>query len=401
MSSHNTSLDPTKAPPSIRIKSLDAGRGIAALLVVQFHITCPFIDGGHQIHKDEFLYKIGHYGNLGVTFFFVLSGFLITLSAIGLFRHNVGHGIRKYCRARVRRIFPPYWACLALVLTMGLLSMFTQSYIGRFTRGISLLDPMMWLTNLTLSWLPFGQKELLSVSWTLCYEVAFYLMIALIYACTYRATNHRARISFFANLILAVTIISAAMIPFKFCKPLALFPLDLWYQFGIGSLIACDFTTKQNIKSGFPTRSVVAMGFITVMAFMASPDQHIPHDGRIVGFHPPLIHALSCVFFAIFVMVLCRYDDMISNNRALKPLLFMGTISYSLYLTHMLVIPVIITRLRNMGLDGGLYWIAALIMMLSCTCFAWVFHHIFERRFVSSQIGGASLQFKSCGKAAG
>lgn len=108
--------------------------------------------------------SLTNFGHAGVDFFFVLSGFII------LFAHfnDLGRPDRtgNYVARRFTRVFPVYWAVLAIILAIGLVS-----------RGV-LPPPTELVRDILL--LPYGEPTL-GVAWTLQFEVMFYtLFIALI-----------------------------------------------------------------------------------------------------------------------------------------------------------------------------------------------------------------------------
>src|SRR5690349_3485064 len=86
----------------INIDSLTSTRAFAALLVVAFHFAnintgIPFID---RFFKN---------GNLAVSYFFVLSGYIMYLSYVDIYR-----GYKNFIQRRIARIVPLYWVALIL-----------------------------------------------------------------------------------------------------------------------------------------------------------------------------------------------------------------------------------------------------------------------------------------------
>jgi len=104
------------------IGSLQAGRGLAALAVVLHHAGLAGHDfGGPFVGYDLFLP-----GYLGVDYFFVLSGFIIYHSTVG-----VGRTPADYLSARFRRVYLPYWPVgLTIALLYVLLPTLSQRTTG-------------------------------------------------------------------------------------------------------------------------------------------------------------------------------------------------------------------------------------------------------------------------------
>ena len=152
--------------------SIQICRGIAALLVLLFHL------GRATAHYFELpaLAVPFEFGDAGVYFFFVLSGFVITL-AHSKYANNPGK-LSNYALSRVIRIYPTYWILFCLVLVMKLL--LPQV-------GVPLADPLSILKGLALiPQTPLdGAYEtyapIIVVAWTLQYEMIFYLIFRVSY----------------------------------------------------------------------------------------------------------------------------------------------------------------------------------------------------------------------------
>lgn len=146
-------------PQSIpNLSSLQAGRGIAAVLVVLFHATVIFAAPKYWntvILGDAFMF-----GFAGVEFFFVLSGFIM----MHVHRQDIGRSerLRAYFEKRAARIYPIYWIVSLAVLAMAVT-----------------VNPVRWsdVFNTPLLIGP-NSVALLGVAWTLFHEVLFYLLFA-------------------------------------------------------------------------------------------------------------------------------------------------------------------------------------------------------------------------------
>ncbi len=145
------------------LKTLHAGRGMAALAVVAYHanISAEYFAKG----AGGFVQTIASYGYFGVDFFFVLSGFVLTIAHAGD-RWGVAD-FSRYIGSRARRIYLPY-----LPVGIGLAAIYVA--IPHLTEGER---QWQWLPSLTL--LPLGAPAALSVAWTLQHELLFYLVFGL------------------------------------------------------------------------------------------------------------------------------------------------------------------------------------------------------------------------------
>jgi exopolysaccharide production protein ExoZ len=146
-----------------RLGLLQGGRAIAAALVVLFHMNGTF----EELIGRPFLGSTFAAGYSGVDFFFVLSGFVITYSA----RDAIGHPalFRAYLTRRLVRVYPIYWVLLAPILIA--LALRLVPYETGFS--LSLREVLASLA------LCFGHVNFNGVSWSLSYEVYFYLLFGL------------------------------------------------------------------------------------------------------------------------------------------------------------------------------------------------------------------------------
>ncbi|WP_162231103.1 acyltransferase family protein [Leucobacter musarum] len=149
-----------------RFLLLDLLRLLAAIAVLWYHYTARNSSAWDAAAADEFglASRFTAYGFLGVQLFFVISGFVILLSA-------EGRSLGQFVSARVSRLYPAYWA--GVLLTTFLIVVVTP----QFDRQITFADV---LTNLTMLQTAFGVRHIDGVYWTLWIELLFYVLIALL-----------------------------------------------------------------------------------------------------------------------------------------------------------------------------------------------------------------------------
>lgn len=157
-----TTASSARRPP--RLALLDGLRFVAAALVVLFHYTA-WHHGfwGTAAAKDAWpvLSKLTVYGNMGVQLFFIISGFVILLSAYG---KSAG----RFVGSRVGRLYPAYWFA---VLTTGFLVIVMWPQLG------SGLGAKELVANLTMFHPLMELRHIDGVYWTLWVEMRFYLLI--------------------------------------------------------------------------------------------------------------------------------------------------------------------------------------------------------------------------------
>ncbi|MFF8277697.1 acyltransferase family protein [Streptomyces lateritius] len=177
-SPRETVLAPSLIPTPVgltrpkRLHALDALRLGAALMVVVYHYLAR--GGGwptpvQQLFPETF--RIASYGYLGVQLFFLISGFVICMSAWG-------RPVKDFFVSRVVRLYPAYWfAVIATTVTV--------TVIPGGRRHLPWNDV---LTNLTMLQQPLDVRHVDTVYWTLFTELRFYLLFSLLawWGLTYR-----------------------------------------------------------------------------------------------------------------------------------------------------------------------------------------------------------------------
>jgi len=225
------------------LPSLTGLRFFAALLVFGFHITLsaspippnspinPFADAGVADGLEWVFSKAGY---LGVSFFFVLSGFVLTWS------HKPTDARTAFWRRRFMKIFPNH-------LVMWVIAMVT--FAAPLTR------PLGWVPNIFLLHSMFPQGDVyVSVnppSWTLCSELLFYLLFPLLIVGLRKIPP--ARLWWWAAGMVAamvgVQLITLYLIPDSPKSPITpvsvtqfwfgyIFPVPRMFEFVLGALLA-------------------------------------------------------------------------------------------------------------------------------------------------------------------
>ena len=140
------------------IPSLDGLRALSVMLVIFMHSTAPF-SGGWRVFEP--LRNAG----LGVTFFFVISGLLITKLLLNEIDTSGTVSLGSFYARRSFRIFPPFYVFL---LVIGVLSLLHIEQVG----WKSFLYAAAYLWN----YAPHAQVEILDHTWSLSLEEQFYLL---------------------------------------------------------------------------------------------------------------------------------------------------------------------------------------------------------------------------------
>lgn len=146
-----------------RLHSLDGLRAFSILLVVVGHIA-------GTVNAPALLMPLHNLGNFGVKIFFVISGFLITFLLLDELRRNGSISMRGFYWRRIFRIFPAFYFYLVLVLlanSLGYLELYPGDALHAATFTMNYHHERAWALNHT---------------WSLAVEEQFYLLWPLILA---------------------------------------------------------------------------------------------------------------------------------------------------------------------------------------------------------------------------
>ncbi len=149
---------------------INALRGIAALLVVVFHMQIHTFYTEDTIPQGSFtwwfVYGFFDLGKYAVGVFFMVSGFLIPATLRGS-----SASLRKFAIHRFFRLYPAYWFSIAFFFLIYKIS-------GEPTS----VAPSVLVANLTMLQKFVGRPDIIGVFWTLQIELIFYLLCAALFA---------------------------------------------------------------------------------------------------------------------------------------------------------------------------------------------------------------------------
>ena len=280
-----------------RIWVLDPLRGLAACAVTLYHFTC----GGDWLTQSQgasaWLRLIGSQGWLGVHVFFVISGFVLPYAMwVGQYRlRNYGIFLLK----RILRLEPPY--LFALVLTVGLLVLL--QYVPGFRGPPFVLDWKCFLLHFGYLNLFFGYDWYNPVFWTLAIEFQFYLLIALVFP----LVVHR-QLWVRVALLLGLGLLQFVQVPERFVLPyLGLFALGIvTAQRQIGLISGAAYLALVTILGAATAASLgpaqASVGLATAAIIAAT--RHV------------------------------KLESLLVRLFNWRPLVWLGLVSYSLYLIH-------------------------------------------------------------------
>lgn len=352
------------------IVELTGIRGVAVLMVLIWHFIGAVISPSLG-SASTWLSSILVFGRTGVDLFFVLSGFLI----IGILvdkRENGNYFATFYLR-RAARILPPY--LLLLVFFWGFtLCLPSNTY---FNSDIGPVTYLLFLQNWYMSFHNEWGPSASSVTWSVAIEEQFYLVFPVV---VYLTPVPRLRI-----ILCATGAISAAARAYFHLKypenhfaPYVntLLRLD---ELCLGGLIALAFRREQSLAWLNMRRPlitfVLALCVGAIPLFLVLYSKH-PADTMYYWGH---LYLGLLYGTAILVIVLNR------DHRRLRvlhcaTLQFFGTISYSVYLFHPMVIGLFfLARGRGERLQTPEDLVLLICALVSTTGFCWISYNILEK----------------------
>lgn len=318
------------------LRTMEGLRGFAVLLVFLVHYVSaiePWLAAGSPL--ATFAGALHVVGNSGVDLFFVLSGYLIYGSLIGR-RQPTG----RFLLRRVRRIYPTFSAVFVLYVALCYL-LPAENRIPPGTRAGALYLAQNFLLLSSLGHAP----PLITVAWSLAYEMLYYLVIPVIIAVFgLRARSGPWRMAFFALLL---PLAAGAL---QLCGG----PLRL-LMFAAGIFLH-EALALQPMPVARPAPVVALLGVAIGMAGMLGP--------------AALALKLAALGTGFFLLCLCCFSQpqtWLARGFGWTPLRWLGNMSYSYYLLHGLALKAAFLALGPASAQGALFFCALLPLMLLAT----------------------------------
>lgn len=334
---------------------LDHMRGFAALAVVCFHYFHKGPkEGWMHTERVPILGDIAAYGYLGVHLFFMISGYVIMMTA----QHS---NLRRFAASRVSRLVPAFWCCMFLTALVEW---------GIPQAPFHLISPAQWFANLTLvpSW--FGQSGIDGAYWSLAIEITFYLWVALAVA-----LGQVPRVESLMVLWLCVSLVNFV----RPMHPLQVYAIVQWAPlFSAGALF---FLVRQ---SGWNRRRCLAIGLACALACgYAWREFGVVSDWRrLISFSGGPNHLLVTVLMVSFFLVFARLASRQDVNEPTEVSDWMGRLTYPLYLIHQNVGYALFNGALAVGLLGPWGHVGFTVFLIAlAVAIAWAVHVTVERRF--------------------
>jgi peptidoglycan/LPS O-acetylase OafA/YrhL len=295
----------------IKINSISSLRGLAAIWVCIHHANYTWI------HSKFYAY-ISIPGYVSVAFFFVLSGYVLTI------RYDTSLTVRDFYKRRFARIWPS--AFLAFSSTLVIYSIFRQSGAGFVSLVGALLNPF-----LLQGWIPLHPEIRQSwngVAWTLSCEFFFYLLFPVITK-TLNRSSSLLRLGILVFCTYSIPVIIAASMDWKIFSDL------VWYWppfavllFLLGIILRLEQQKSHQIHFSFSGKYLAGFFFVSWLI-------SVKFLSRATS-SPAL---LATVYLPFFV---CMIWSVASGRRfrllEFSPLVKIGECSYSIYIWHAIIL---------------------------------------------------------------
>jgi peptidoglycan/LPS O-acetylase OafA/YrhL len=366
-------------PNKIYFRNLDSIRFFAALMVFLGH-------GMSESYKylnikdsfiEKFLYAISN-GGIGVSIFFVLSGFLITYLILSEIELTDKFSLKNFYVRRILRIWPLYFVVVIIAfLIFPALSILLKSPINQ---GANIWYQLTFLSNFDVLNIeknrPGTELLMQNITWSVAIEEQFYAFWPLIFA-------------FLPRKFILPTIITSIIgsLIFRYCHSndtltLYFHTLSVVVDLGIGALFAYLIITYSKIRTFFQQTNTWII-FASFILFFYS----IMYGDR-------LFSTSNFFLFRLYLAILFAFI-IASQSMIIKPSKIelgnirfaskWGKYTYGIYLLHPIALEIIhiVEKQLHLQLDSFLsLFISGVCGFILTLTISWVSYEYFEKKFL-------------------
>lgn len=340
-----TTFKETVKNPSERYELLDGMRFMAALAVLFYHFGFRVWNMSIPGHIEfPFLGHVMKYGYLGVDVFFMISGFVILMTA------SKGSSA-TFMLSRIVRLYPAYWCCVVL----------TFAFVAYVPLGTPETPPLKnLLANLTMLQSAFGVPHVDASYWTLVVELQFYALILLVLS---------SRLILHIDRILALWLllsIASDFIPGM--SEIGKYYAASWCQY----FVAGAFAYRMRV-SGVSAFRLIFYGLAFLQATRHA-HWYMTLKERITGvpYESWVVQAILALTFGIFFLL--ALGRLRFRHSSLSTL---GSLTYPLYLIHGLIGSILISTLVHRYNVN--HWSALAGVTAAALGAAWIIQRHLER----------------------
>jgi peptidoglycan/LPS O-acetylase OafA/YrhL len=349
---------------------VDLLRALAAALVLVYHMAQM---GPLKGLPDHVLVQIfTGFGWIGVDLFLVISGFVIALSAFSGVQQQGAQFRRSFAIRRLARIVPLYlMTCVLFVVLLKphYLIVSKLALVGHIGSHLLFLHNLM----------PSTHGSINGPSWSVALEMQFYLLM--MWLAPWLARHKPLRVLLVAVLVAAAWRFLTTLIWVPGVAPISVQFVYLTQlpgtidAFALGIAMALAVTQRNAFATQFLTvgwRSFlgwfcIASVLLFAVMWMLLNYNYWGNTTMLVGWRLALALGFAAMLASVVTLP-------IAGARLLAPLRYLGTVSYGIYLWHMLVIISIVNWVPHMG--GARFMVTVLACTLLLASLSW---HLLEK----------------------
>jgi peptidoglycan/LPS O-acetylase OafA/YrhL len=284
-----------------RVNEIDLLRFFAALSVVFFHYSFRgYAADAMSVMPYPLLAPFSKYGYLGVELFFIISGFVILMTA-------ASGSLRRFFVSRVVRLYPAFWACctitFAAIIAIG---------GSRFSASVS-----QYLINLTMLNGFVGVPSIDGVYGTLLVEMKFYALVAVILAI---GRIHQAQLFLILWLIASIAL---EIMPISSLRSLLIVEFSAYFIAG-----ATYFLIWSQGVSLTRVGMIILSWGLAVFQTVNRLSTFEKHYNTVMS--SDVVAGIITVFFFVMLLVSLKRTGFFSRNNWVLA----GSLTYPLYLLH-------------------------------------------------------------------
>ena len=338
--------------PKIYFENLDSLRFLAFFVVFVSHAALFLGFMSESSIYQWIKYNILVNGDLGVTFFFVLSGFLITFLLLKEREVSGSISLKNFYLRRILRIWPVYF----IVLFMGyLLIPYLFSLFGSPSLPMDTVPPSsawpwhtFFVTNFAMSRSLFASVPT-DILWSVGIEEQFYLLWPIVVILTPRRMLSKA-----VGLIVLTAFAFRGYFAYE-PDVLAYSTFSAMSDLGVGCLLAI-FVLSENVGRLRAMFNKITTWGLYVLVFILTISRHwlvnyFSEYGYILNIFIPVLYLFISVLFALIIFEQNESGNSIFKAGKLPLLGRLGRISYGLYAYHPAVYVFVLLIMTKVGIS--------------------------------------------------
>lgn len=344
---------------------IDGLRAIAVISVIIYHLNENWLSGGF----------------LGVDIFFVISGFLITGIIITEIQQN-SFSLKQFYTRRIKRIYPAFITVMALVSFIAS-AIFIYNDFNKLRKTIELAIAFLsnFYLGLTQGYFDLSANEnpVLHI-WSLAVEEQYYLIFPLILILAYKKFRE-VKVLFIITLILFFILLATSFVSANFYKEVLHQP-NIYYlsnlrfpELLVGSLLAIYHNISNKVQLSKQVNNILAI-LSTLLLFSC-----LFLMNNNIAFIPGITLILPCIFTALIIHTTSQ-NNIVKLCLSNKAIVFIGKISYSLYLYHWIFIAFAYYITGSKQIQG----ITVLIVVILTIIFSITSYYLIEQPIRKSKL---------------